>query len=137
MRQRELRDAIEESPLSTFIEMIIQQLAGFPAYLILNTAGQRHYPAGTSRKPILCGLSMVDVRLMSRFQHRIYPFQAAAPLSDRRFEHRYRAKLRHFGGMGIQAVLCRGAAHVYHPLPLGESLAGVHNVFAAYRSSSP
>lgn len=50
MRQRELREAIEESPLATLIDVTMQQLLGFPAYLILNTSGQRHYSKGTSRE---------------------------------------------------------------------------------------
>jgi omega-6 fatty acid desaturase (delta-12 desaturase) len=48
MRQTELREAIEESPLATLINMVLQQLAGFPSYLIRNAAGQKHYPAGTN-----------------------------------------------------------------------------------------
>lgn len=50
MRQRELREAIEESPLATLIDVTMQQLLGFPAYLILNTSGPRHYSKGTSRE---------------------------------------------------------------------------------------
>jgi len=47
-RQNELREALEESPLSTLFNAVLQQLFGFPSYLIRNAAGQKHYPKGTN-----------------------------------------------------------------------------------------
>jgi len=47
-RQLELREAIEESPLATLFNAVLQQLFGFPSYLIRNAAGQKHYPKGTN-----------------------------------------------------------------------------------------
>lgn len=51
-RQHELREAIEESPLSTLFNAVLQQLFGFPSYLIRNAAGQKHYPKGTNRESL-------------------------------------------------------------------------------------
>ncbi|EIW66753.1 hypothetical protein TREMEDRAFT_45585 [Tremella mesenterica DSM 1558] len=48
MRQAELREALEESPLASLWNVFLVQLVGWPMYLTTNASGQTHYPAGTN-----------------------------------------------------------------------------------------
>ncbi|KAH9065516.1 delta-12 fatty acid desaturase [Lactarius vividus] len=45
---RELREAIDDSPIGTLIGAASYLLVGWPMYLIRNAAGQRRYPKGTN-----------------------------------------------------------------------------------------
>ena len=47
-RQNELREALEESPLASLYNMLLQQVFGWPLYLIRNASGQLHYPPRTN-----------------------------------------------------------------------------------------
>jgi omega-6 fatty acid desaturase (delta-12 desaturase) len=47
-RQEELKEAIGDAPLYVLGNLIVQQLFGWPAYLIRNASGQRHYPRFTN-----------------------------------------------------------------------------------------
>ncbi|KAF6741831.1 fatty acid desaturase [Ephemerocybe angulata] len=46
--RRELYDALGDSPLGAITTTIFYLLAGWPAYLLFNTSGQKRYPMGTS-----------------------------------------------------------------------------------------
>ena len=50
IRQNELRDALEDSPIVICFNLFIRQLLGWPFYLFINASGQRHYPPGTNRE---------------------------------------------------------------------------------------
>lgn len=43
-----LAEVLEDMPLYNFFMLVMQQLLGWPLYLIKNTSGQSHYPAGTN-----------------------------------------------------------------------------------------
>ncbi|EJT97472.1 delta-12 fatty acid desaturase [Dacryopinax primogenitus] len=47
-RQKELREALEETPLYQVYKLLIQQLGGWQTYLIANISGQLSYPAGSN-----------------------------------------------------------------------------------------
>jgi omega-6 fatty acid desaturase (delta-12 desaturase) len=47
-RQLELQEAIGDAPLYVLGNLVIQQLFGWPAYLIRNASGQKHYPRFTN-----------------------------------------------------------------------------------------
>ncbi|KAJ9126297.1 hypothetical protein QFC24_002029 [Naganishia onofrii] len=47
-RQEELREAIGDAPLYVLGNLIVQQLFGWPAYLIRNASGQKSYPRFTN-----------------------------------------------------------------------------------------
>lgn len=47
-RQSELKEALEDSPIMICYNLFIRQVFGWPAYLIMNASGQRHYPKGTN-----------------------------------------------------------------------------------------
>lgn len=47
-RQSELREALEDSPISILWNCFLHQIFGWPLYLIKNASGQLHYPAGTN-----------------------------------------------------------------------------------------
>ena len=49
-RQEELREAIGDAPIVVLYNLVIQQLFGWPAYLIRNASGQRRYPKFTNRE---------------------------------------------------------------------------------------
>lgn len=44
-----LADTLEDVPLYNFVEIVIQQLLGWPLYLLLNVSGQMRYPKWTNR----------------------------------------------------------------------------------------
>lgn len=48
VRQNELREALEDSPIVICFNLFIRQLLGWPFYLAINASGQRHYPPGTN-----------------------------------------------------------------------------------------
>lgn len=48
MRQQEMREALGDAPIVTLYRAVLQQVFGWPMYLIRNAAGQLHYPAGTN-----------------------------------------------------------------------------------------
>lgn len=50
VRQNELREALEDSPIVICFNLFIRQLLGWPFYLAINASGQRHYPPGTNRE---------------------------------------------------------------------------------------
>ncbi|PWN53035.1 hypothetical protein IE53DRAFT_384517 [Violaceomyces palustris] len=43
-----LHEVLEDAPLYNFFFLIVQQLFGWPLYLIQNASGQLHYPKGTN-----------------------------------------------------------------------------------------
>lgn len=45
-----LAETLEDAPLYNFIFVFVQQLLGWPLYLIQNASGQLHYPKGTNRE---------------------------------------------------------------------------------------
>jgi len=47
-RQEELREAIGDAPLYILLNLIAQELLGWPMYLIRNASGQKHYPRWTN-----------------------------------------------------------------------------------------
>jgi len=47
-RQADLREAIDESPISSLYNMVLHQIFGWPMYLFRNASGQLSYPAGTN-----------------------------------------------------------------------------------------
>lgn len=49
-RQEELREAIGDAPIVVLYNLVIQQVFGWPAYLIRNASGQRRYPKMTNRE---------------------------------------------------------------------------------------
>jgi omega-6 fatty acid desaturase (delta-12 desaturase) len=49
-RQEELKEAIGDAPIYVLGNLIVQQLFGWPAYLIRNASGQKSYPRFTNRK---------------------------------------------------------------------------------------
>ncbi|TIC27150.1 delta-12 fatty acid desaturase [Wallemia mellicola] len=46
--QLKVSELLEDAPLATFVNVLLQQLLGWPMYLIRNASGQRHYPRGTN-----------------------------------------------------------------------------------------
>jgi len=47
-RQEELKEAIGDAPIVVLYHLVVQQLFGWPAYLIRNASGQRRYPKMTN-----------------------------------------------------------------------------------------
>ncbi|OWZ47101.1 omega-6 fatty acid desaturase (delta-12 desaturase) [Cryptococcus neoformans c45] len=47
-RQNQLREALEDSPIVVCYNLFLQQLFGWPMYLIRNASGQLHYPEKTN-----------------------------------------------------------------------------------------
>lgn len=47
-RQEELREAVNDAPLYILWHLLVQQLFGWPMYLIKNASGQKHYPKFTN-----------------------------------------------------------------------------------------
>lgn len=45
-----LAEVLEDAPLYNFVFILVQQLLGWPLYLIQNASGQLHYPKGTNRE---------------------------------------------------------------------------------------
>lgn len=45
-----ITELLEDAPLFNFLELLIQQLIGWPLYLLFNVSGQMHFPKGTNRK---------------------------------------------------------------------------------------
>ncbi|UZJ51235.1 hypothetical protein CBS101457_000555 [Exobasidium rhododendri] len=43
-----LQETLEDAPLYNFIYLLVQQLLGWPLYLIKNASGQLHFPKGTN-----------------------------------------------------------------------------------------
>lgn len=43
-----LTEVLEDAPLYNFIYIMVQQLLGWPLYLLKNSSGQLHYPKGTN-----------------------------------------------------------------------------------------
>ncbi|WFD26180.1 hypothetical protein MNAN1_001157 [Malassezia nana] len=43
-----LAELLEDAPLFNFVELVIQQLLGWPLYLLFNVSGQMHYPKYTN-----------------------------------------------------------------------------------------
>lgn len=43
-----LAETLEDAPLYNFVYVIIQQLFGWPMYLLRNSSGQLHFPSGTN-----------------------------------------------------------------------------------------
>jgi hypothetical protein len=43
-----LAELLEDAPLYNLLELLIQQLLGWPLYLLFNVSGQKHYPKGTN-----------------------------------------------------------------------------------------
>jgi len=41
-------DYFSDTPIVTAVQLVIQQIFGFPAYLLVNTSGQESFPANTS-----------------------------------------------------------------------------------------
>lgn len=55
-----LHEVLEDAPLYNFIYLLVQQLLGWPLYLIQNSSGQLHFPKGTNREyPI--GLRVIGI----------------------------------------------------------------------------
>ncbi|ORY28494.1 putative delta-12 fatty acid desaturase [Naematelia encephala] len=48
IRQAELREALEDSPLATLWNLYLHQIFGWPLYMIRNASGQLHYPRFTN-----------------------------------------------------------------------------------------
>ncbi|KZO92532.1 putative delta-12 fatty acid desaturase [Calocera viscosa TUFC12733] len=46
--RKELHEALAETPIYQLYKLIVQQIGGWPAYLIKNVSGQLHYPAGSN-----------------------------------------------------------------------------------------
>lgn len=46
--QLKVSELLEDAPLATFFNVLLQQLLGWPMYLIRNASGQRNYPRGTN-----------------------------------------------------------------------------------------
>ena len=51
-----MREALGDAPIVTLYRAVLQQVFGWPMYLIRNAAGQLHYPAGTNRKSTLTSI---------------------------------------------------------------------------------
>jgi omega-6 fatty acid desaturase / acyl-lipid omega-6 desaturase (Delta-12 desaturase) len=45
-----LSEVLEDAPLFNLVNVLAQQLFGWPLYLIQNSSGQSHYPKGTNRE---------------------------------------------------------------------------------------
>lgn len=43
-----ISETLEDAPLYNFLELVVQQLIGWPLYLLRNASGQMHYPKGTN-----------------------------------------------------------------------------------------
>lgn len=46
--QLRLSEVLEDAPLTILVNLFIQQIVGWPLYLIINASGQRHYPKWTN-----------------------------------------------------------------------------------------
>lgn len=46
--KRELREALDDSPIATLLASMRYLLLGWPVYLIINASGQKRYPKGTN-----------------------------------------------------------------------------------------
>ena len=46
--QMKVAELLEDAPLATFVNVVLQQLLGWPLYLIRNASGQPHYPKLTN-----------------------------------------------------------------------------------------
>lgn len=46
--QLKVSELLEDAPLAVFINLLFQQLVGWPMYLIRNASGQKYYPKGTN-----------------------------------------------------------------------------------------
>ena len=45
-----LQETLEDAPLYNFFYVMVQQLLGWPLYLLKNSSGQLHFPKGTNRE---------------------------------------------------------------------------------------
>lgn len=115
----ELLKAVEESPLYTLLTMIRQQLLGFPAYLILNTSGQKHYPANTNREPTSTTALLERYCWSDRFQPQCSPLQTRSLLAGYRFKPWDSYQYRHLVLLGIQAVILGNGIDVSNFIPMG------------------